>query len=251
MPAEGLIAAARRAGVGALGSGVVLGAAYWRYMSPYSQALGRFPYRADPPAPKTVALTFDDGPNEPYTSQLAQFLEERAILATFFQVGRCVLRHPGITASLAQAGHVIGNHSYSHQFTRCWTRVALTHEIARAQEVITAECGRVPALYRPPWLARTPETFDLLREQALQPVSGEFCHPLEPAQPSAERIARRALAKVRPGAVIIFHDGYDGRGGPRAHTVEAVKIVVDRLSERGYGFTTVDRLLGLTPYQES
>jgi peptidoglycan/xylan/chitin deacetylase (PgdA/CDA1 family) len=108
--------------------------------------------------------------------------------------------------------------------------------------------GREPALYRPPWLIRTPATFRLLEEAGLRAVSGEFCHALEPFQPSARRIARRALAKVRPGGIVIFHDGYDAKGADRTSTVRAVEIVVDTLMRDGYSFTTVDHLLRTPAY---
>lgn len=220
-------------------------------MSPYSQALGAFPYRAratETAGAKTVALTFDDGPNEPYTSQIAALLEDRAIAATFFQVGRCVQRYPDVARALLLAGHVIGNHSYSHSFGRCWHRESIMNEVQRAQDVFGAVLGTQPALYRPPWLARTPALFDVLQKRSLQAVSGEFCHALEVMQSSPHRIARRALAKARPGAIIIFHDGYDAKGGNRASTVEAVEIVADHLLASGYRFATVDRLLGIPAY---
>lgn len=247
---SGALRRGRSLGVAATGAGLA-GAAYWTLMSPYSQALGAFPYRAHAgrtDETETVALTFDDGPNEPYTSQIAALLEDRAIAATFFQVGRCVQRHPEVTRALEGAGHVIGNHSYSHSFGRCWDRGSVADEIARAQGVFTDVLGTQPALYRPPWLARTPALFDVLRKRSLQAVSGEFCHAFEVAQPSPRSIARRALAKVRPGAIIIFHDGYDAKGGNRASTVAAVEIVADRLLAAGYRFTTVDRLLGVPAY---
>ena len=63
-----------------------------------------------------VALTFDDGPNEPYTSQIADILAATGIRGTFFQVGVCVQRHPETTRRLYEAGHVIGNHSFRHRF---------------------------------------------------------------------------------------------------------------------------------------
>lgn len=235
--------------LGAVAAGLA-GAAYWTLMSPYAQTLGAFPYRATGrvTGDNTVALTFDDGPNEPYTSQIAALLAERAIPATFFQVGRCVQRHPDVTRALVLAGHVIGNHSYTHSFSRCWTRPRLEDELQRAQGVFGEVLNAQPALYRPPWLARTPALFDLLAEHSLQPVSGEFCHALEVMQPSPHSIARRALAKVRPGSIIIFHDGYDAQGGDRACTVAAVRIVADRLLALGYRFDTVDRLLGLPAY---
>ena len=226
-------------------------AAYWRHASPYSQALGHFPLEgtSDPHAP-TLALSFDDGPNEPYTTRLAEVLAERGVHATFFQVGRCVERHPGLTRALADAGHVIGNHSYAHRWTRGWRAPAIRDEVDRAEEVIAAELDRRPLLYRPPWLLRSPDLFRVLAARGLQPVSGEFAHPLEPWQPSPERMARRAARRSRPGRILIFHDGYDARGGDRANTVDTVARLIDDRLERGYSFTTVDRLLGVSAYSE-
>jgi peptidoglycan-N-acetylglucosamine deacetylase len=103
-------------------------------------------------------------------------------------------------------------------------------------------------IYRPPWLARTSVTFDVLADRGLRAMSGEFCHPLEPLQPSTQRLAQRALAKVRPGGILIFHDGYDAKGADRRSTVAAVKIVVDTLVARGYLFVTADRLVAAPVY---
>jgi peptidoglycan/xylan/chitin deacetylase (PgdA/CDA1 family) len=244
------------AGLGiAVGVSIAAAAAgYWTTMSPYSQALGTFPYRApaDAPGPaKTVALTFDDGPNEPYTSQIAVYLDQRDIKATFFQVGLCVQRHPETTRSLLAAGHVIGNHSNSHRFSQSWSQRDIANELHQSQQVFRETIGTEPALFRPPWLARTPATFSVMKDAGLSIVSGEFCHALEPMQPTAQRIARRALAKVRPGSIIIFHDGHDAKGAARTSTVEAVKIVVDTLTLQGYAFATVDQLLRTPPYNQS
>ena len=129
-------------------------AGYWFCMSPYSQALGMFPYRGAR-SDKVVALTFDDGPNEPYTSRLADFLAQRQIRATFFQVGRAVLRYPEVSRRLLADGHVIGNHSFTHEFTNCLSPRALAEEVRRGQDAL-ATVGLRPALYRPPWLLRIP-----------------------------------------------------------------------------------------------
>ncbi|MET3807774.1 peptidoglycan/xylan/chitin deacetylase (PgdA/CDA1 family) [Nakamurella sp. UYEF19] len=240
----------------------VSGAAYWLMLSSYSQALGRFPFRGFRPDDgrkadsgkaathqKVIALTFDDGPNEPFTSQIADFLHEHGITATFFQVGRCVARFPDVPAALIEQGHVIGNHSYSHAMGRCVRPAAQRTETAVTQEILTRVTGRTPMLYRPPWLLRTPALFKTLRGHGLQAVSGEFAHAFEVFQPSARRIATRALAKARPGAILIFHDGFDSRGGDRAMTVAATKIVVGALLDQGYRFATVDDLLGIPAYR--
>jgi hypothetical protein len=84
-------------------------------------------------------------------------------------------------------------------------------------------------LYRPPWLLRTPALPHVLTREGLQPVSGVFAHAFEVFQPSPNRIAKRAVAKARPGVIIIFHDGLESRGGDRTNTVAAVRIVVQEL----------------------
>ncbi|MHB1713048.1 MAG: polysaccharide deacetylase family protein [Acidimicrobiales bacterium] len=225
----------------------LLGVGYWTLMSPYSQGFGAFPFRGAA-TEKVVALSFDDGPNEPFTSEIAAFLRTRSITATFFQVGRCADRHPEVTARLAGDGHLIGSHSYSHRFRHCLRWSAQREDIEKGQQTLATLLGRRPGLFRPPWLFRHPWMLRTLQAEGLQPVSGEFGHVLEVFQPSPERIARRALAKARPGAILIFHDGFDARTGPRRRTVEAVKLVVDRLLEDGYRFTTIDRLLGIPGY---
>jgi peptidoglycan-N-acetylglucosamine deacetylase len=239
--------ASRRIAVLAAGTAATSGAVYWLMMSPYSQTLGPFPYRG-PAGRRVVALTFDDGPNEPYTSQLADYLDRASIPATFFQVGRAAERYPEVTTRLVAAGHVIGLHGHTHEFTRYLRRDTLAEELEQGMAVF-AQLGIRPALYRPPWLLRIPALQDLLHDHALQVVSGEFCHPLEVAQPSPERIARHALRAARPGSILIFHDGRDGKGGDRAATVKAVTLVVDQLRDRSYSFVTVDRLLGVPAYQ--
>lgn len=218
-------------------------------MSPYSQLLGSFPYRHRT-TERLVALTFDDGPNEPFTSQLAEVLAASGVLATFFAVGACVQRHPETARRLLRDGHVLGSHGYSHRLGRCVGHGAVRAEVHRANRTFSQHLGVQPVLFRPPWLIRTPALFDVAREESLQLVSGEFAHVLEVFQPAPERIARRAVAKVRPGSIVIFHDGFDAKGGDRAATVAAVELTIAALSSRGFEFTTVDRLLGVKAYRE-
>ena len=233
----------------ALGIVVALLIAYVLFMLPQSQVFGRYPYRAPRPE-RVVALTFDDGPNEPYTSQIADFLESRGIRGTFFQVGRCVERYPAATDRIAAGGHVIGNHSLTHRFTTYLRPGAFRREVDRTQEVLRERLGRTPALARTPWLWRQPALLRMLRQRRLEPVAGVFCHPLEVFHRDGAAMARRAIAQTRPGSILIFHDGFDGRVGDRTQTVKAVRLTVDGLIERGYRFVTVDELLGVPAYRE-
>jgi peptidoglycan/xylan/chitin deacetylase (PgdA/CDA1 family) len=220
---------------------------YWAFLAPSAQVFGRYPYRGGR-ADRVVALTFDDGPNEPYTSQIADFLDGRGIRATFFQVGSCVNRHPATTDRLVAAGHVVGNHSLTHRFGTYLRPGAFRREIDENQRLLGARLGRTPAVARTPWLWRQPVLLRMLRSRGLEPVAGVFGHPLEVFQRSGAAMARWAVARTRPGTILIFHDGFDGRGGHRGETVEAVRRTVDALQARGYRFVTVDELLGVPAY---
>ena len=127
---------------------MIVGGAYWTAFRPRSQVFGAFPYRA-PTRDKVVALTFDDGPNEPYTSRLLDVLDERGVKATFFQVGRCAERFPSCTRRVVESGHLLGNHSYSHSFTSYVRQPRQRDEIRRTQEILHTDrrghSGAVPA----------------------------------------------------------------------------------------------------------
>ncbi len=229
---------------------LALAVAYGLFLLPQSQVFGRYPYRgaADD---RVVALTFDDGPNEPFTSQIATILENRGIRGTFFQVGRCVQRYPATTDRIFAAGHVIGNHSLTHRFSTYFRPGAFEREIVQTQETLIERLGRAPALARTPWLWRHPTLLRMLRRERLEPVAGVFCHPLEVFHRDGAMMARRAIAQTRPGTILIFHDGSDGRVGDRTQTVKAVELTIDGLIERGYRFVTVDELLDVPAYREA
>jgi peptidoglycan/xylan/chitin deacetylase (PgdA/CDA1 family) len=143
---------------------------------------------------------------------------------------------------------VLGNHSYSHSFTGYLKQPRQEMEILRSQEVFYSVAGVTPALYRPPWLCHWPWVLSSLGHHGLQVVSGIFVHPLEIFQPAATRLTASAARLTRPGAILIFHDGREARGGPRDQSVAAVGPLIDRLLNRDYRFTTVDRLLGVSAY---
>jgi peptidoglycan/xylan/chitin deacetylase (PgdA/CDA1 family) len=175
-------------------------------------------------------------------------LDRYDVKATFFQVGRCAQRFPSSTRRVVESGHVLGNHSYSHSFSRYLKQPRQEIEIIRSQEVFYSITGLTPALYRPPWLCHWPWVLSSLRQHGLQVVSGTFAHPLEIFQPAADKLADSAARLTRPGTILIFHDGCEARGGPREQSVAAIGPLIDRLADRGYRFTTVDQLLGISAY---
>lgn len=243
------------AGGTVLGASAAVGLAWWAGFGPRTQLWGAFPYRG-PVAPaadersgveaeKVVALTFDDGPNEPWTGRLLDVLATKDVAATFFQVGRCAERFPSTTRRVVDEGHVLGNHSLNHAFSSYLHDPHQHDEVARAQEVLHRISGVVPSLYRPPWLCHWPWVLRTVRGAGLQVVSGTFGSSLEVFQPAAARMTAEAARRARPGSILIMHDGREARGGDRSQTVASVGPLVDRLRDDGYTFTTVDRLLGV------
>ena len=227
----------------------VIGLLYWLCMSPFSQVLGYFPYKKDNQKKKIIALTFDDGPNEPYTSEIVDYLDSQKIKATFFQVGKAVEMDPKLTKKMFNSGHVIGNHSFSHSFLKYFTQPSFHNELKESQAIFKRIIGKEPALFRPPWLFRTPLLFHTVKRMGLFPVSGLFCSNLEVFHVSSEKIAKTAVSRAQPGGILIFHDGYNGKGARRSETVDSVRLTVEALKADGYTFVTIDDLFDIKPYK--
>ena len=220
-----LKAAARATALGVSAFGA---AAYWTAFRPRSQVFGSFPYAAKTEE-KLVALSFDDGPNEPYTSRLLDTLDEYNVKATFFQVGRCAQRFPSCTRRVVQSGHVLGNHSYSHSFTSYLKQPRQEIEISLSQEVFYSITGLTPALYRPPWLCHWPWVLSSLRDHEasggvrdLRPSFGD--HPASRRQ--ADRFGRQAHP---PGHDLDLPRWSGSTRRARDQSVAAIGPLIDRL----------------------
>ena len=236
--------------VGAVVFAFIVGLIYLLCFSPRAQVFGNFLYRKKT-TEKIIALTFDDGPNPPFTNRILDILAAHHVQATFFCVGKNLEKHPELGRAIVNAGHVIGNHSYSHSFWEYLKHPVFELEITRTQALIQRITGKTAALFRPPWLFRHPGIFRTLRRNNLTPVSGVFGSYLEVFKIPAEKLAARVMGKIKPGTILIFHDGFNAHGGNRAQTAEAVNLLIPKLLRAGYQFVTVDRLLGVPAYQEN
>ncbi len=192
---------------------------------------------------KLVALTFDDGPNPPYTGQILDILKERQIPATFFVLGHNVAQYPDLTRRIVAEGHQLGNHTYTHVDLLKLDRNGVVEEIEKTNQVIAAAVGYAPHVMRPPHGFRDAVVMDIMAEYQLKVVEWSVASR-DWLNPGAAVIADRTLRKVKNGSVILLHDG-DGIAGrsPRTQTVEATRLIIDRLLAQGYKFVTVDEIL--------
>ncbi len=192
-----------------------------------------------------IALTFDDGPNEPYTSQVLGILERYGIKATFFIIGQNARRYPEVCQRIVTAGNVIGNHSYHHYKSLCLRRSKeVAHDIELAHQAIYECTGLEPKLFRPPHGFRTPWMMRTVRSLGYTVVTWDNMTGDWNANKSAEDIQRTIVQRAKPGGVIVLHDGRDSRPSyDRSHMLQALPFVIGTLRKRGFDFVTIPELL--------
>jgi len=190
---------------------------------------------------RALALTFDDGPSEG-TPRLLEVLDRHRVPATFFQVGANVERLPGVARSVAEAGHTVGNHSYTHPLFSLRSARFIEDELSRAQDSIERHTGVSPQWFRAPYGVRwygmgaAQRRFNLMG--VMWTVIG-YDWKLE-----ADAIVKRVAGGVANGAIVCLHDGRELRVKPDiGATIEAVGRLVPVLLDQGYTFETIGRLL--------
>ncbi|HXM17774.1 MAG TPA: polysaccharide deacetylase family protein [Candidatus Tumulicola sp.] len=229
--------------------GVLLAGLTWFVMeNPYNQTFGYTITRV-PNTEKLVALTFDDGPNPPYTDQIVEYLHQQHVPATFFVVGRAVERYPDVVRREAEYGNALGNHSWDHAHLVLETRRHIRSELEQTDAAIVKASGVHTNLFRPPFGARDYAVIGVAHDLGYQVIMWSAPLPRDWERPPPDVIAARVLKYVSSGSIIVLHDGNKGRGGDRSNTVEATKLIVSALRQQGYRFVTVPELmrLGLAP----
>jgi peptidoglycan/xylan/chitin deacetylase (PgdA/CDA1 family) len=193
-----------------------------------------------------VALTFDDGPNEPFTLQVASILEHYGVRGTFFEVGKAIDRDPQTARALLARGHLLANHSYEHDGWR-WLDPRYP-ELERAQRAFVRQVGVCPTFYRPPHGERTPFLSATVRRHDMTTVLWDVSAGDWKAT-DADKVARVVLKRARPGSIIVLHDGLDGNpGAERSVLVAALPKILDGLKLEGLQPVRIDELLGVPGY---
>jgi peptidoglycan/xylan/chitin deacetylase (PgdA/CDA1 family) len=228
----------------AFGASAVAILAGYHSMAPTSQWFGRAFCRL-PRGSKQIALTFDDGPNDPHTLNLLDILAKHNVSATFFMVGRYVRQRSDIAVEIKNRGHVIANHTFTHPFLALEPQRNVSTELERCRQAITGAVGEHSNLFRPPWGARRPVVFRIARQLGLQPVMWSVTG-YDWDAPSAEYIEKKVTARVRGGDIILLHDGgHKAFGTDRSYTVRAVDTLLMRYKTQGYQFVTIPEMMNL------
>ncbi len=216
-------------------------------ITPSSQLYGRV-YPRQPLASEDmeVALTFDDGPNEPYTSQILDILSSYDVRATFFLVGENVASYPETACRIVREGHTVGNHSYTHSRTIPFKfGEGLRREVDGTENLIFELTGHRTRFFRPPYCFRTPWLLSYVREKGYITVTWDVTVDDYAAKRKPNEIKRAIVNRVLPGSIILLHDGIStAHGTSRDNMVEALEGIINELLSRGYRFVTLPELLG-------
>ncbi|HEY1271258.1 MAG TPA: polysaccharide deacetylase family protein [Terriglobales bacterium] len=188
---------------------------------------------------KRIALTYDDGPNDPHTMKLLEVLARHGVHATFFMIGKYVLERPDIAREVARAGHVVGNHTMTHPLLILESAANTRRQLKDCRAALADTIGEHSSYFRPPFGGRRPATLRIALQLGLQTIMWNitgFDWDAPPAAVIEEKVVRR----VRGGDVILLHDGgYRTMGADRSQTVVATDNLIRRYKDQGYEFVTV------------
>jgi peptidoglycan/xylan/chitin deacetylase (PgdA/CDA1 family) len=216
-------------------------AAGYQSMAPTGQWFGRT-FAEGMRGSKQIALTFDDGPNDPHTLKLLEVLAKHNVRATFFMIGRYVQQRPDIARAVAQAGHVVGNHTFTHPLLIFESASQTRQQLADCHQALQDAIGEHSNLFRPPFGGRRPATLRIARKLGLQTVMWNVTGYDWNAPPAAV-IEKKVARQIRGGDVVLLHDGgHRALGADRAQTVIATDNLIQRYKDEGCEFVTVEEM---------
>jgi len=230
--------------LGAAAAAAAATAAGYQSMAPLGQWYGRT-LVAGIQGSKKIALTYDDGPNDPHTEKLLEVLAKHRVRATFFMIGRYVQQRPDIARAVAQAGHVIGNHTFTHPLLIFKSEAETRAQLLDCCQALQDAVGEHSNLFRPPFGGRRPATLRTARELGLQTVMWNVTGYDWNAPPAA-MIENKVVRQMRGGDVILLHDGgHRAWATDRAQTVVASDNLIRRYKDQGYEFVTVPQMIAV------
>ncbi|HXR38358.1 MAG TPA: polysaccharide deacetylase family protein [Terracidiphilus sp.] len=241
------------AGLGAVGIlGLAAGGCAYAAMWPASQLFGRT--MIAPRRPGELALTFDDGPNPVWTPQLLDILASLDVHATFFLVGRYAQAAPDLVRRIHAAGHLIGNHSWSHPNLAVTAARRVEEELTRTRDALQQITGVPIRWFRPPFGARRPVVLKIARSLGMTPVLWNAI-TTDWSEPSPDRIAQRLMSKIERNhqrgwaTNIVLHDGgHLAPGANRGPSVAAAGQILAHYKAT-HRFVTLDAWSELPPAQ--
>ncbi len=233
----------RMLGLALTGAGTAAAvAAGYQSMAPTGQWYGRT-FTGLARGSRQMALTYDDGPNDAHTLRLLEVLAKHGVQATFFVIGKYVKQRPDIVRELVAAGHVVGNHTFTHPLLTLKSEAQVRQELFACREALQDVTGQASNLFRPPFGGRRPAVLRISREMGMEPIMWNVTGYDWNAPPAAV-IEGKVARQIRGGDVILLHDGgHKQMGADRSQTVIATDRMISRYRAEGREFVTIPAML--------
>jgi len=187
---------------------------------------------------KVVALTFDDGPSK-YTSLIMKILKDNKVKASFFVLGQNIRKRPALLKQMARRHYTIGNHTFSHVLLKN-SSAKIKQELKATDEEILKAAGKNNEWIRPPEGVLNSSAINFILKEGYK-ISLWNIDTVDWRRPSPKKIKERVLSQLKPGQVILMHDG----GGNRMNTAAALPEIIKNVKQAGYRFVTLDELYRL------
>jgi peptidoglycan/xylan/chitin deacetylase (PgdA/CDA1 family) len=185
-----------------------------------------------------VALTFDDGPNPPFTAQILNILQRYNVKASFFDVGHLAHDYPDLVQREVAEGHTVGNHTWDHPHLTTLSTSDITNEINATSDELQKITGTRPTFFRPPYGETDVHTLTAINNLGLTTfIWNNMAYDW--LMPAPAVISFRVTSVARNGMIILLHDG----GGDRTNTVAALPTIIQTLQARGFSFVTLSQLI--------
>lgn len=190
---------------------------------------------------KEIAISFDDGPATNYTQEILQVLKNENIKATFFCIGNRIEGNEKILQQINDEGHVIGNHSYSHHFWfDLFSSKKMLNDMALMNKITREKIGLTPKFFRPPYGVTNPNLKNAIVKGNYIPI-GWNIRSMDTVINDEEKLLEKITSKIKPGAIILFHD-------TSKTTLAVLPAFIHFVKTNGYEITRLDKMLNLKPY---
>lgn len=189
---------------------------------------------------KQIAITFDDGP-VPNTPLILDVLKAQQVPAAFFCIGKRIAELPEVLQRIADEGHVIGNHSYSHHFFfDLYSSKKMQAELHATNATAKTASGKEPRLFRPPYGVMNPNLVRAIRRSNMLPI-GWNIRSMDTVEKDAQHLLNKVLSKLQPGSIVLFHD-------TAGVTLDMLPEFIRQVRSNGYELVRLDRLLNTEAY---
>ncbi len=193
---------------------------------------------------KQIAITFDDGPAENYTSGILNHLNNLEVPAAFFCIGKNIAGREQLMKRIVDEGHIIGNHSYSHHFWfDLYSASRMKEDLRQMNDAAHRATGFLLKLFRPPYGVTNPNLAKAVSELGLIPI-GWNLRSMDTVVKDHQKLLQTTLRAVKPGGIVLFHDTSEA-------TFLMLPAFIEEVRRLGFEIVRLDKLLGVEPYEQS